>query len=50
MKANKAYQEENLNEEIESSSVKGTIFSVSIVGLVILITYFVLFGLFMDRV
>ena len=36
--------------KVEEESQKGTAFSVTIVGAVILITYFVLFGLYMGRV
>jgi hypothetical protein len=39
-----------VNREKEHDSKMGTWISVGIVGAVILITYFVLFGLFMARV
>ncbi|CAG9607189.1 cytochrome c oxidase subunit 2A [Pseudoneobacillus rhizosphaerae] len=39
-----------VNREKEDDSKMGTWISVGIVGAVILITYFVLFGLFMARV
>ncbi|MBU8877565.1 cytochrome c oxidase subunit 2A [Bacillus sp. FJAT-29790] len=37
-------------EEQKHESVKGTMFSVGVVGAVIFITYVVLFGLYMARV
>lgn len=39
----------NNSVEVKDSKV-GTWFSVGMVGLVIVLTYFVLFGLYMDRV
>jgi hypothetical protein len=38
-----------VNREKEQDSKIGTWISVGIVGAVILVTYFVLFGLYMDR-
>jgi hypothetical protein len=38
-----------VNREKEQESKIGTWISVGIVGAVILVTYFVLFGLYMDR-
>ncbi|MFO1443309.1 cytochrome c oxidase subunit II [Bacillus sp. Bva_UNVM-123] len=34
----------------DTESVKGTIFSVGVVGAVILITYFIMYGLYMVRI
>jgi hypothetical protein len=39
-----------VNREKEHDSKIGTWISVGVVGAVILFTYFVLFGLFMDRI
>jgi hypothetical protein len=36
--------------EVQESPLKGTWISVGVVGVVILLTYFILFGLYMDRV
>jgi hypothetical protein len=41
--------EKKPNEENETS-LKGTIFSVGVVGAVIFITYLLVYGLYMDRV
>ncbi|WP_152526165.1 cytochrome c oxidase subunit 2A [Thalassobacillus devorans] len=40
------------NEEVveESSTIKGTIFSVAVVGGVILVTYLLIYGLYMTRI
>lgn len=47
-----AIEEKNLDprSEDEHHSEKGTIFSVTVVGVFILLTYAVLFGLYMARV
>ncbi|WP_156351148.1 hypothetical protein [Neobacillus vireti] len=37
-------------KKADKESYKGTIFSVTVVGAVILVTYFVLYGLYMARV
>lgn len=48
MGASKVNREEQFDKEIESR--KGTWISVGVVGAVILVTYFIVFGLFMARV
>jgi hypothetical protein len=48
MGATKVNRKEKVDKEQDSH--KGTWISLGMVGAVILITYFVLFGLFMDRV
>ncbi|MEQ2526775.1 hypothetical protein WMO40_08690 [Bacillaceae bacterium CLA-AA-H227] len=41
---------QNENKDVQASSKVGTWISVGVVALVILVTYFTLFGLYMDRV
>lgn len=48
MDATKMKQHESANKENEST-LKGTFFSLGVVGLVIFVTYLVLYGLFMAR-
>jgi hypothetical protein len=38
------------SDEVHEAPLKGTWISVGVVGVVILLTYFLLFGLYMDRV
>ncbi|WP_155928714.1 cytochrome c oxidase subunit 2A [Bacillus sp. UNC41MFS5] len=38
------------SEEVHEAPLKGTWISVSVVGVVILLTYFLLYGLYMSRV
>lgn len=45
-----ATNHENKIGEENESSLKGTFFSVGVVGAVILITYIIVFGLYMARV
>ncbi|WP_154669846.1 cytochrome c oxidase subunit 2A [Bacillus niameyensis] len=50
MAASKVNRQENIDKESQSTTVKGTIFSVTVVGVVIFITYLIIYGLYMARV
>lgn len=50
METNKVTADQDMTKNEQESTVKGTMFSVGIVGLVIFLFYIVLFGFYMARV